>query len=89
MADTKERSLSERLMAVTDAERRPCPFQRVLDEIAETDPETVEVVEDLLFSNSISIMKLYSEFRKSGIKIGRTSIGQHAKGDCTCPPREA
>jgi hypothetical protein len=68
---------------------RPCKVIKVVEALAEPYRSAAEQLANTTFANGgLSEDQAAAKFLEAGIKIGRTSIGRHRNGWCTCRPNE-
>lgn len=74
--------LKDRLLQIRNTRgKRPC---RIRDIKSELDPETAEILENLLTNSKISLRAIHSELRDSDIKVAREALGIHRNNWCGC-----
>ena len=75
-------SLKDRLMMIESVQgQRPC---RVRDIKGELDPETADVLENLLTNSKTSLRAIHSELRAADIRVAREALGVHRNNWCGC-----
>ena len=75
-------SLKERLVMIETVQgQRPC---RVRDIKSTRDPETAEVLENLLTGSKTSLRAIHSELRAADIRVAREALGVHRNNWCGC-----
>lgn len=71
------------------ASSRPCKVTKVIEALTEPYKSAARDLATKTLSNGgFSEDQAAAKFLQAGIKIGRTSIGRHRNGWCTCSPNE-
>ena len=79
-------SLKARLQMIDNAKgQRAC---RVRDIKVTLDPETAELLENLLTNSKVSLRAIHSELRASDIRVAREALGVHRNNWCGCNETE-
>lgn len=71
------------------ASSRPCKVTKVITALTEPYKSAArDLANRTLLNGGFSEDQAAAKFFEAGIKIGRTSIGRHRNGWCTCSPDE-
>jgi hypothetical protein len=71
------------------ASSRPCKVTKVIKALPEPyKSAATDLATRTLQNGGFSEDQAAAKFLEAGIKIGRTSIGRHRNGWCTCSPNE-
>ena len=77
---SESKRLGPLLQNLTKDSKEKCPVAR----LAKTDPDSADILDDLLMSESISVRKIHRVIRAENMGIGREALQAHRDRKCSC-----
>lgn len=79
-------TLKDRLLMIEVSKgQRPC---RIRDIKKQLDPETADILENLLTNTKTSLRAIHAELRVCDIRVAREALGVHRNNWCGCKETE-